>query len=300
MNVTEADQGLRLDIFLYNFFKREKMLMSRTVLKKIIQKGLVKSNLSGHTLKPHYKVKIGEIFYINIPDKPVQELVSQDIALKIVYEDDNLLIVDKPAGLVVHPGAGNSDNTLVNALLFHVKKLSDININRPGIVHRLDKDTSGLLAVAKDNATHLNLAEQFKQHTVKRKYAAIVEGETEFDHGIIDIPVKRDKYNFKKMSVGFSKDAKFAKTSYKTIKRQNGFSLLELEPYTGRTHQLRVHLLYLGHPILGDKKYANMKGFPRLFLHAKTLGLIHPVKNKFIEFESELPEEFTLFLKRER
>jgi 23S rRNA pseudouridine1911/1915/1917 synthase len=197
---------------------------------------------------------------------------------------------------VVHPAPGNYAHTLVNALLYHFKNLSDINAQRPGIVHRLDKETSGLLVIAKNNQAHLGLSKQFSQHSIKRKYIALVKGKMEFDENIVDLPIGRHPHKRKEMSVGFGKNAKSARTYYRTLKRTEHFSLLELEPFTGRTHQLRVHLAFLGHPILGDTKYAKNNEFVRLALHAKYLGFMHPATGKFIEFFCDIPKEFTEFI----
>ena len=211
--------------------------------------------------------------------------------LDIIYQDENMLAVNKPAGMVVHPGAGNSTSTLVNALLYHTKDLSDISPQRPGIVHRLDKETSGLMVVAKNNFTHLELAKQFRKHSVKRRYIALVQGRVTFKEGIIDVSIGRHPLKRKTMTVSFGPDAKTAKTYYKRIKWFDDSTLLELIPQTGRTHQLRVHLAYLKHPILGDTKYGSKDKFPRLALHAKDLGFFHPGKKQFVEFSSNLPKE---------
>ena len=191
----------------------------------------------------------------------------------------------------MHPAPGNYEHTLVNALLCHFDKLSDINPQRPGIVHRLDKETSGLLVIAKNNAAHLSLSRQFAKHSVKRKYIALVKGTMEYDENVIDVPIGRHPYKRKKMSAGFGKNIRYAKTYYRTLKRMKDFSLLELEPFTGRTHQLRVHLAFLGHPILGDTKYGSNNEFIRLALHAKSIGFLHPRTGKFIEFSSDIPAE---------
>lgn len=199
--------------------------------------------------------------------------------------------------MVVHPAPGNYQHTLVNALLYHFKTLSDVNPQRPGIVHRLDKDTSGLLVIAKNNFTHLGLAAQFAKHSIKRKYVALVKGKVEFDEDIIEMPIVRHPDKRKNMSVGFGKKAKYAKTYYRTLKRSDNFSILELHPFTGRTHQLRVHLAFLGHPILGDTKYGKNDAFSRLALHAQYIGFAHPRTGKFMEFESALPGEFVTITK---
>ena len=215
-------------------------------------------------------------------------------SIKIVYEDDNIIVINKPAGLVVHPAPGNYEHTLVNALIYCFKNLSDINPQRPGIVHRLDKETSGLLVIAKNNTTHLALARQFAKHSIKRKYIALVKGKMEFDEDIIELPIGRHPRRRKNMAVGFAKGTKYAKTHYRTLKRKEDCSLLELEPFTGRTHQLRVHLAFIGHPILGDAKYGKGNGSKRMCLHAKYIGFLHPSSGKFVEFSSDTPSEFKI------
>jgi 23S rRNA pseudouridine1911/1915/1917 synthase len=277
MKVSEADSGMRLDLCLTEFFKRKTMGFSRTALQSFITSGNVTVNNS-QLAKPHHKLKSGDEVRIQIEDKkPEQDILAEDIALDVVYEDDDLAVINKSSGLVVHPAPGNYEHTLVNALLGRFKKLSDINPQRPGIVHRLDKETSGLLVIAKDNAAHLDLAKQFAAHTIKRKYIALVKGSVEFDEDIIELPISRHPYKRKNMAVGFGQDSKYAKTHYRTLKRTKDFSILELEPFTGRTHQLRVHLTHLGHPILGDTRY---------------IGFTHPRTGKFVEFSCDIPPEF--------
>ena len=294
--ILPQDSGSRLDIFLARFFKEKKMGFSRTAIQGLIRSGKVRiKNTDG--LKPHYKLKAADELRVVLDEKKVTELSAEDIPLEIVYQDNDLAVINKPAGLVVHPAPGNYNHTLVNALLYHFKKLSDVSPARPGIVHRLDKETSGILIVAKNNAAHLNLAEQFAEHSIKRIYLALVKGKMEFDENIIELPIARHPYKRKNMSVGFGPNAKYAKTYYRTLRRGDTFSLLELKPFTGRTHQLRVHLAFLGHPILGDTKYGKNNEFARLALHAQTLGFKHPVSGEYLEFSSALPEEFGVFLK---
>jgi 23S rRNA pseudouridine1911/1915/1917 synthase len=299
LKVLAQDSGKRLDLFLAEFSQYKKLGFSRTLIQGLILEG--KISLNGSTsLKPHHKIKKDDAIHIIIEDKKTHTLEPEDISLDIVYEDRDLAIIDKPSGLVVHPAPGNYEHTLVNALLHRFKGLSDINPQRPGIVHRLDKETSGLLVIAKNNATHLDLAKQFAKHSIKRKYIALVKGKVEFDEDVIELPIRRHPYKRKNMSVGFTEKAKYAKTYYRTLERKDDFSLLELEPFTGRTHQLRVHLAFLGHPILGDAKYGKNNEFPRLALHAKYLGFIHPRSAKFIEFYSDMPVEVREFLDKNR
>ncbi len=275
----------RIDAFLAKQLKDH----SRTSLKNLIIDGLALVNK--RKIKPHYCLKFGDSVELEIPPKKETSLFSENIPLEIVFEDDDVLVVNKPYGMVVHPGAGNTESTLVNALMFHTKELSDVNPERPGIVHRLDKETSGLMVVAKNNFTHLELIKQFKDHSIKRRYIALVRGKVKFKEGLIDLPINRHPVKRKTMSVSFSPDARKAQTFYRVIKQFDGFALLELIPKTGRTHQLRVHLAYLKYPILGDSKYGNKKDFSRLALHAKDLGFYHPRKEKFLEFSSDLPKE---------
>ena len=295
LKVLAQEASRRLDLFLADFSKANNLGFSRTFVQKLIAEGKVTVNGSG-SAKPHLKLKEGDEVKIRIEDKPSSAIGAEDMPLDIVYEDDDLAIINKRPGVVVHPAPGNAEHTLVNALLHHFKKLSDINPQRPGIVHRLDKETSGLLVIAKNNPAHLILAKQFADHSIKRKYIALVKGRMDFDENVIELPIGRHPYKRKNMSVGFGKNTKYAKTHYRTLKRGSDFSLLELEPFTGRTHQLRVHLAFLGHPILGDSKYGKNNQFIRMALHAKYLGFTHPATGKFVEFSCELPPELSGFM----
>lgn len=286
------DSGKRLDLYITNFFKQKSLGLSRAFIQKLILEGGIILKDSDLKLSAHYKVKTGEEFIVSFEEKKPGVPEAEDISLDIVYEDEDLAVINKPTGLVVHPAPGNLGHTLVNALLHHFKQLSDINPQRPGIVHRLDKDTSGLLVIARNNFSHLNLAKQFAQHSIKRKYIALVKGRMEFDENIIEVPIARHPYKRKSMAAGLGKEPKYARTYYRTLKRADNFSLVELEPFTGRTHQLRVHLAFLGHPILGDVKYGRNNEFVRLALHAKYLGFIHPRTGKLLEFTSPMPAEF--------
>lgn len=296
VKVLPEQSGMRLDLFLAQFSSNNNFGLSRTLIQRFILDGKV--SLGGiNRLKPHYKVKAGdEIKVIAAEERRPCELAPEDISLEIVYEDGDLAVINKPSGIVVHPAPGNYEHTLVNALLFHFKELSSISPQRPGIVHRIDKETSGLLVIAKNNFTHLALAEQFARHTIKRKYLALVKGRVEFDENIIELPIGRHPVKRENMSVSFGEKTKYAKTYYRTLKRAKDYSLLELEPFTGRTHQLRVHLAFIGHPILGDSKYGKANGFSRLALHAKAIGFTHPRTGKFIEFSCRLPAEFDKIL----
>jgi 23S rRNA pseudouridine1911/1915/1917 synthase len=296
--VLPEQAGMRLDLFITQISQDNKLGLSRTFIQRLIHGGSVTlGNLK--ITKPHHKVKLNQEYKISIEDRKAGSLDSENMPLDIVYEDRDLAIINKPSGLVVHPAPGNLEHTLVNALLYHFKNLSDINPQRPGIVHRLDKETSGLLVIAKNNVIHLELTRQFAKHTIKRKYIAVVKGKMEFNENVIELPIGRHPTKRKSMAVGFSEKSKYAKTFYRTLMRTKEFSLLELEPFTGRTHQLRVHLAFIGHPILGDAKYGKNGKSGRMYLHARSLGFIHPRTNKFIEFSSNTPKEFMQFFKKE-
>lgn len=291
-NIQET--GMRLDMYLVERFSSEGVSFSRSGIQKLIRDGNVL--LNGASAKPHHKIKSGEEVRVVIPPEEPSELKPQDMPLEIVYEDEDVLVINKPRGLVVHPAAGNPDGTLVNALLFHCKNLSGVNPERPGIVHRLDKDTAGLLVVAKNNAAHLHLARQFSTHSVKRIYAALVLGRVEFDENIVDLPIGRSAFNRQMMAVDFKEEAKDAVTRYRVIKRYKDFTYLELTPQTGRTHQLRVHMASLGHPILGDPTYGRKHKATKLALYARYIGFVHPKTEKFMEFEHALPDDMQKIL----
>ena len=297
LKATSADSLKRLDLFLTEFFKQKNLGFSRTFMQSLIREGKVTQGRVSLT-KPHYKIKSNDELKVTVEDKIRASLETEDIPLNVIYEDRDLAIINKPAGLVVHPAPGNYTHTLVNGLLHHFKQLSDINPQRPGIVHRLDKETSGLLVIAKNNSAHLNLSQQFSKHSIKRKYIALVKGKMEFNENVIEMPIGRHPFKRKSMSVGFGKKTKYARTYYRTLKRTSDFSLLELEPFTGRTHQLRVHLAFLGHPVLGDTKYGKNNKFSRLALHAQSIGFKHPRTGKFVEFSCDMPGEFREFLNR--
>jgi 23S rRNA pseudouridine1911/1915/1917 synthase len=282
---------VRVDLFL----KEKELNFSRVQIKALILSGQVLVN--GLKVKPHYKLKTHDELRWHPPSIKEFKLDKEDIPLNILFEDKDLIILNKPSGMVVHPGPGNQTHTLVNALLFHTDELSSLSPERPGIVHRLDKETSGVMVIAKTNAAHLALAKQFKKHTIERRYIALVSGTVEFDEGVVDVPIKRHFLDRKKMSVSFHDKAKTAYTFYRVIKRCPEFTALELFPKTGRTHQLRVHLSYLGHPVLGDATYGRIKNFPRLALHAKDLGFQHPSTKEPLKFSSPLPSEMKAVLK---
>jgi len=296
IQVTAEQAKMRLDMLLSEYAGENSLGLSRTILQKLIKAGKVFIN-SKIQDKPHHKVIFGDNIQVIIPKKEKSGMLPEEIPLDVVYEDQDLLVINKPTNLVVHPAPGNLRHTLVNALLGRAIELSDVNKNRPGIVHRLDKETSGLLIIAKNNSSHLNLAKQFAQHTIEKTYVAIVCGKVEFDEDLIEAPIGRDPLRRKNMAISYVGNTKHAKTYYRTLKRGNNFSFLELKPHTGRTHQLRVHLAYLGHPILGDTKYGKNKNFPRLALHAKEIGFIHPATKQPMHFTSKIPQEFQEFIK---
>ncbi|OGX38188.1 MAG: hypothetical protein A3G91_00045 [Omnitrophica WOR_2 bacterium RIFCSPLOWO2_12_FULL_50_9] len=290
LKVDAENHHKRLDAYLAQHLAQAP---SRSFVKKLIEADCVLVNRK--TVKAHYNVHEGDEVHVRIPDEllPPQDIEAQDIPLDIFYEDDFLLAVNKAAGMLVHPAQGCYSGTLVNALLFHCDRLSDVNTSfRPGIVHRLDQETSGLLLVAKDNVTHAHLARQFQEHQVKKHYTALVAGEVEFDEGVIDAPLGRHVYQRGKQDVVYTEGAKEAVTFYKVVKRHHGVSLVHLFPRTGRTHQLRVHMSHEGHPILGDEKYGRKGSFPRLALHAQGIGFRHPHYGCFLEFLCKMPREF--------
>ena len=274
--------------------------MSRSAVQKIIDDGNV--SVGDTIISKNYKARKNDVIKVIIPQAKVLEVTAENIPLDIRYEDGDLLVVNKPKGMVVHPAAGNYDGTLVNALMYHCKgSLSGINgVIRPGIVHRIDKDTSGLLIVAKNDFAHINLAEQIKVHSFTREYQSVVYGKIKNESGIVDAPIGRHPVDRKKMAVT-PKNSKNAVTHYKVINEYDGFTHLGLRLETGRTHQIRVHMAYIGHPVAGDPVYGPKKVIEYLSgqcLHAGLIGFRHPRTNEYIEIKSELPEYFTDFLRR--
>lgn len=283
--ISEDAVNGRLDVFL----AKCEPDFSRTFIKDWILQGKVFVN--GQGAKPHYRLKADDDLSWEAPAVSQPQIKAENIPLDILYEDRDVIVIDKPAGMVVHPGAGKETHTLVHALLYHCGELSSVSRERPGIVHRLDKETSGVMVAAKNNQAHLNLARQFKKHSIHRRYIALVEGSVPFDEGIVDVPLKRHAVDRKKMFVSFSEEAREARTFYRVLARFKDYTAVELLPETGRTHQLRVHMFYLGHPILGDAVYGRKKNFSRLALHAKDLAFEHPATKEHIEFSSPLPPE---------
>ncbi len=294
--VDDIFNGERIDIFLTEKLEGK----TRSAVQKMLIDGMVK--LNGSDASKNTKLESGDRVEVTLPDPKELDVMPQDIPLDIVYEDDDLLVVNKPKGMVVHPAAGNEDNTLVNALLYHCKdSLSGINgVIRPGIVHRIDKDTSGLLIVAKNDASHINLAKQIEEHSFTRIYHAVVYGNVKEEEGVVKTLIGRHPKDRKKMAV-VAKDGREAITHFKVIERLEGYTYLELKLETGRTHQIRVHMASLGHPVAGDPVYGPKKVITSLdgqCLHAKVIGFVHPKSGEYLEFDSDLPEVFTRFLEK--
>jgi len=295
--VTDAEQGVRVDQFLVEKLSN----MSRSQIQRLIKEGCVTVN--GKAVKAGQKLNQHGMVACTLPEPKPLALEREAIPLTILYEDHSLLVVDKPAGMVVHPGAGNSSGTLVNALLHHCKNLSGIGgVYRPGIVHRLDKDTSGLLIVAKDDLSHTRLSEQLKERTLERTYLALVHGQFDVEEGVIHAPIGRHHIDRKKMWVNHR--GKEAITFYRIVERFETSTFLEVRLKTGRTHQIRVHMAYLHHPLVGDRRYGGKqeKFLPRQALHASTLTFTHPLKGTLMSFTSPLPEDMkeALAIFRER
>lgn len=286
--IEEKDQGTRIDKYLAEVFIDK----SRSFIQGLIEKECVKVN--GKIPKSNYKLKVSDEVEVEIKEPEVLKVDAEDIPLDILYEDKDVIVVNKVQGMVVHPAPGNYNGTLVNALLFHCKDLSSINgVIRPGIVHRIDKDTSGVLVIAKNDEAHNKLSEQLKDHSMKREYYALVEGRLKNEKGTIDKPLARSKKD--RLKIGIVQGGKRAVTHYEVIERYNGYTLIKCILETGRTHQIRVHMASIGFPLAGDPLYGFKKQRFKLngqMLHAKTLGFIHPTKNTYVEFTTELPNYF--------
>ncbi|SMC17658.1 23S rRNA pseudouridine1911/1915/1917 synthase [Clostridium acidisoli DSM 12555] len=287
--VEENEEGTRLDVYISSKLEDK----SRSYIQDVIEAGNVKVN--DKQKKSNYKLKIKDYVTLIMPENKELEVEKENITLDILYEDSDVIVVNKPQGMVVHPAPGNLSGTLVNALLFHCKDLSGINgVNRPGIVHRIDKDTSGILVVAKNDNAHQKLAEQLKEHTMTREYIALVEGVINSDEGTVDAPLGRHPVDRIKMSV--IKNGRNAITHFEVLERFKANTLVKCILETGRTHQIRVHMTHIGHPIVGDPVYGYKKQKFKLegqLLHAKKLGFIHPSSDKYMEFESQMPNYFT-------
>ena len=290
------EENVRLDVYISDKFKD----LSRTMAQRLIEDGNIQVN--GQKKKISYKLQKEDIIEVNVPKAKEVDLKPQDIPVEVVYEDNDIIVVNKPKGMVVHPANGNPDGTLVNAVMAICKdSLSGIGGElRPGIVHRLDKDTSGLLIVAKNDKAHINMSEQIKDRKVKKIYIALVRGVVPEDEATISMPIGRSTKDRKKMAV--SKNGKEAVTHFKVLKRYPKYTLLEIKIDTGRTHQIRVHMAEIGHPVVGDMVYSNGKnefGVEGQMLHAKSLDFKHPVTGKEMHLEAELPKYFKDILEGE-
>ena len=293
--VNENDKGKRLDIYIAENFNE----LSRTMIKKLIESNNILVNDKSE--KVSYKVQANDNISIDIPEAKETKLKAQEIPLDIIYEDSDIIVVNKPKGMVFHPANGNPDGTLVNAILSICKNsLSGIGGElRPGIVHRLDKDTSGLIIVAKNDKAHINMSEQIKERNVKKTYIALVRGNVPEEEATINMPIGRSTKDRKKMAV--TKNGKQAITHFKVLKRYSKYTLLEIKIETGRTHQIRVHMAEIGYPVVGDAVYSNGKnefGIEGQMLHAYKLEFMHPITNKHMELTAPLPQYFEEILKK--
>lgn len=299
IKVTSGESGARADKLLSDRLEG----FTRSYIKKIIDEGALLIN--GKPSKGSVKLKEGDELSVDIPEPTEPDILPENIPLNIVYEDEHLLVVNKPQGMVVHPAPGNYTGTLVNALMHHCKgELSGINgVLRPGIVHRIDKNTSGLLMVAKTNAAHLSLAEQIKEHSFSRRYKTIAYGTFKEEEGTVNAPIGRNKKNREKMCVT-TENSKEAVTHYRLLEQFSGCALVECILETGRTHQIRVHMSHIGHPVMGDDVYGIKKekfqGLCGQLLHAYLLGFVHPATGEYMEFTAPLPQHFEDVLKKLR
>ncbi len=298
-NVTEEENNNRIDKYL----SIKQSELTRSYLQKLIKDGLVSVN--GKVVKANYKVATNDVIELTVPELKELDVLPEKMDLDILYEDSDVILINKGKGVVVHPAAGHYSGTLVNGLLYHCKdQLSGINgVMRPGIVHRIDMDTTGVLVICKNDKAHNSLAEQLKEHSITRKYVAIVHGNFKDAEGMIEGPIGRHPIDRKKMAIN-QKNGKPAVTHYRVLETlKNNFSLVECELETGRTHQIRVHMASIGHPLLGDHVYGPNKCPFKLqgqTLHAKTLGFIHPTTLEYVEFEAPLPEYFEDLLRKLR
>ncbi len=302
VNITEENRGTRLDLVLSATLED----YSRSFIQKLFERGNVEVNGTVCDSK-RYKAVPGDVVMVNIPEPEMTEIAAEEISLDIIYEDDDMLVIDKPAGMVVHPAAGNSSGTLVNALMYHCgENLSSVNGPiRRGIVHRTDKNTSGLLMAAKNDAAHRILSEQLAAHSVVRRYQTIVWNNIREDEGTIDACIGRDTGNRLRKAVVTPDrpDARIAVTHFRVLERFGRFTFIEVTLETGRTHQIRVHMKHSGHPILGDELYGPVKnrfGAGRQMLHAGFLGFNHPSTGEYMEFESPIPEDMIKVLQKLR
>lgn len=290
MEITPEMEGERIDKCISNYLES----LSRSYIQKIIKDG--KAYINDAVVKANYKVKVDDKVQFEIPDCEEPDIPPQDIPLDILYEDKDILIVNKPKDMVVHPAPGHYEGTLVNAIMFHCKdELSGINgVLRPGIVHRIDKDTTGSIIICKNDEAHRKIAQQLKEHSITRKYRAIVYGRIMEEEGTVNAPIGRHPTDRKKMAIN-EKNGKPAVTHYKVLERFDKYTYIECQLETGRTHQIRVHMTSIGHPLLGDEVYGNAKCPFKLegqTLHAMTIGFIHPTTGEYVEYEAPLPEYF--------
>lgn len=297
-SITEENSNIRIDRYL----AEQCPDLSRSYIQKLVKDGAVSVN--NRQIKANYKVQPQDQVILTIPDMQVPDILPENIPLDILYEDQWLLVVNKPKDMVVHPSAGHMEGTLVNAVMAHCgEHLSGINgVLRPGIVHRIDKDTTGALLICKDDTVHRDLAEQLKVHSIKRRYRAIVQGNLKEDQGTVDAPVGRHPTDRKKMAINY-KNGKEAVTHYQVLERFGNATYIECRLETGRTHQIRVHMTSLGHPLLGDTIYGSSKNPYHLqgqALHAMILGFVHPITREYLEFQAPLPEYFIKLLDKLR
>ncbi|MBE9912738.1 RluA family pseudouridine synthase [Paenibacillus donghaensis] len=295
--IDQAYAKERIDKYITESWEDE---ISRSQVQLWIASGHVTVN--GKAVKANYKLADGDRLEVTVPEPSIVEIVPENIPLDVAYEDRDVIVVNKPRGMVVHPAPGHSSGTLVNALMYHCKDLSGINGElRPGIVHRIDKDTSGLLMAAKNDKAHASLAAQLKDHSVTRKYVALVHGNVSHDQGTVDAPIGRDPQD-RKMFTVTDKNSKHAVTHFAVLERFGDYTLLELQLETGRTHQIRVHMKFIGHPLVGDPVYGRSKGIKMdgQALHAKVLGFVHPSSGEYMEFAAPLPEDMENLLENLR
>ena len=294
--VDKESENNRIDKYLAEVFNGK----SRSYIQGLIEKENIKVN--GKSVKSNYKVKENDEILISMPEALELEVEAEDIPLDILYEDNDVIVINKPQGMVVHPAPGNYTKTLVNALLYHCKDLSTINgVIRPGIVHRIDKDTTGVLVVAKNDEAHNFLSKQLQTHSMKREYIALVEGRLKEDTGTINKPIGRNKKD--RLKMGIVEDGKRAVTHYEVLERYKNTTLIKCILETGRTHQIRVHMASIGHPLVGDEVYGFKKQRFKLkgqVLHAKTLGFIHPKTKEYMEFTTNLPEYYNNLIEKLR
>lgn len=294
--ITENEAGMRADVALAQLLE-----ITRSNMQKLLEEG--RAVRGQKVIKSNYRVKVGDEILVNLPEPQPLDVQPEDIPLDIIYEDDDVVVVNKARGMVVHPAAGNYNGTLVNALLYHCKNLSGINgVIRPGIVHRLDKDTSGIMICAKNDSAHLSLSEQIQSKTAQRTYLAVVRGNVKNDSGVIETQIARDKNDRKKMAV-VTEGGRQAITEYEVAERFGKYTVVKCRLKTGRTHQIRVHMEYLGYPLVGDPKYSPMKtpfAINGQALHSLTLSFTHPRTGERLTFEAPLPEDMKKILTRLR